>query len=463
MAWSLILLATIARGQSGSNLATEKIDAFVEAQMHKRHIPGVSVAIVRDGKTLLAKGYGLANVELQSPATEETVYQLASVTKPFTATAVMRLVEEGKLGLDDSISSHLNDLPEAWRNVTVRHLLSHTSGIKSYTSVPGFGLSVRRDYAKREILDLVAQDPLEFEPGERWNYSNTGYFLLGMLIEKVSGQKYPEFMSEQFFQPLGMSRTRVNDLRALIMDRSQGYAWNGKELRNGEYTSPTQPFSAGALVSSVGDMIKWDAALEAGKVIQKSTIDQMWTPAEIAEGGKADYGLGWQVGDVNGHRLIRHGGGIPGFSTEYCRYPDDRLMIVVLTNLEGGNAEAIAEGIAGLISDDLVKKPEEPIADDDPEQTDRLRGALVGALKEELDPELFAEETLKALEPRVKADKQRNAALGELKSFELLERKEIGRGLQLRYRAGFEKQRLTVFYALESDGKIRGLGLRPEA
>ena len=195
------------------------VDAIVQQLMQRRHIPGVSVAIVKDGKVVLAKGYGLANVELGVPATADTVYQLASVTKTFTATAIMMLVAEGKLALDDRITDRLPDLPAAWQDVTVRHLLSHTSGIKSYTSVRDFYKSTRKDYARREILDLVAKEPLEFAPGEKWNYCNTGYFLLGMLIEKVTGKQYGEFMDERIFKPLGMTRTRVNDLRAIIPDR----------------------------------------------------------------------------------------------------------------------------------------------------------------------------------------------------------------------------------------------------
>ena len=248
------------KNETTSRSTTDGVDAFVQGLMQKRHIPGVSVAVVHDGSVVLEKGYGLANLELGVPATENTVYQLASVTKTFTATAVMMLVQEGKLALDDKITERLPDLPTAWQKVTIRHLLSHTSGIKSYTSVRDFHKTSRKDYAQRELLDLVAKEPLEFTPGEKWNYSNTGYFLLGMLIEKVGGKPYGEFMAERIFKPLNMAHTRANDLRAIIPNRAQGYEWNGKELRNGEYVSPSQPFAAGMLVSNVSDLVKWDAA-----------------------------------------------------------------------------------------------------------------------------------------------------------------------------------------------------------
>ena len=211
--------------------------------------------------------------------------------------------------------------------MTIRHLLNHTSGIKSYTSVRDFFKTARKDYARREILDLVAKEPLEFAPGEKWSYCNTGYFLLGMVIEKVTGKEYGDFLDERIFKPLGMTQTRANDLRAIIPDRAQGYEWDGKELRNGEYVSPTQPFAAGMLVSSVNDLIKWDAALADGRLLKPSTLEQMWTPTRLNKGKEAEYGFGWQITKVNGHRLVSHGGGIPGFSTELSRFVDDRLTV----------------------------------------------------------------------------------------------------------------------------------------
>ena len=331
------------KADATSSAAYEAVDAYIQSHMSKRHIPGMSVAIVRDGKVARAKGYGLANVELSVPANDETVYQLASVTKTFTATAVMMLVEDGKLALDDKITSLLPDLPAAWKDVAVRHLLNHTSGIKSYTSVRDFMKTARKDYTHREIINLVAKEPLEFRPGEKWVYNNTGYFLLGMLIEKQTGKKYGEFLDEKIFKPLGMNHTRVNDLHAIIPGRAMGYTWDGKSLRNGEYVSPTQPFSAGAYVSTVNDLAKWDAALRTESLLKRSTLDQMWTPTKLTKGGHADYGFGWELSKVNGHRLCSHGGGIPGFATYLARFVDDNLTVVVLTNSDTGSSAAIAQ------------------------------------------------------------------------------------------------------------------------
>ena len=319
---ALLLVTSIAtaRGDDKAENSPGAIDEFVAGAMKKQHIPGASVAAIKDGKVVLAKGYGLANVELSVPTTEHTAYQLASVTKTFTATAIMLLVKDGKIKLEDSITKLVPDLPKAWDPVTVKHLLNHTSGIKSYTNVKDFFKTIRKDYTHREIIDLVAKEPLEFEPGERWNYSNTGYFLLGILIEKVAGQSYPEFMEARIFKPLDMTETRVNDLRVIIPNRAHGYTMEGKTLKNGEYVSPTQPYAAGALISTVSDLVKWDAGLAAGTLLDKTTLETMWAPAELKGGKHAEYGLGWSVSKVNGHRLASHGGGIPGFSTQLSRY-----------------------------------------------------------------------------------------------------------------------------------------------
>ena len=458
----LAIAASFVQAQSTSDSLTKGIDDYVSGVMRKQHIPGVSIAIVKDGKIIEAKGYGLANVELSVPATEKTVYQLASVTKQFTATAIMMLVEQGKLGLGDKISKYLPGLPAAWKDVTVRQLLNHTSGIRSYTSVKDFFKTARKDYTRREILDLVAKDPLEFASGEKWKYSNTGYFLLGMLIEKVAGKTYGDFLDERIFKPLGMTQTRTNDLQAIIPNRAQGYDWNGKVLRNGEYVSPTQPFAAGMLVSTVSDLVKWDAALGSEKLLEKSALESMWLPTPLSKGSPADYGMGWQVKPVNGHRLVSHGGGIPGFSTQISRFVDDRLTVIVLTNAEGGHAGTIAQGIAGRVLPALMKKAEAPIADHDEPTTSRLKGVLLGAMKGEADPALFTIEARKEALPRIKDGKAMFAPFGALKMFQLLERKATDVGMRLRYRAVFEKETLNAVFELDKAGKIAGIGIEQE-
>ena len=308
----------------------------------------------------------------------------------------------------------------------------------------------------------MAKEPLEFKPGEKWNYCNTGYFLLGMLIEKVSGKPYGEFMAERVFKPLGMTRTRANDLRAIIPNRAQGYEWDGKELRNGEYVSPSQPFAAGMLVSSVSDLVKWDAALSrphaARRADPRADVD-----ADAAERrAEAGYGFGWEISKVNGHRLVSHGGGIPGFSTELSRFPDDKLTVIVLTNAEGGHAGAIARRIAGQFVPELAEKAEEPIADEDDGDHRTHQGDVRRALKGEVDEALFTDEAKKQLVPRIRGDKERLASFGALKSFQLLERKESDGGLTVAVSAGAREGDPQVVRLARQGWQDPGAGIQPE-
>jgi CubicO group peptidase (beta-lactamase class C family) len=255
--------------------------------------------------------------------------------------------------------------------------LSHTSGIKNFTSAPGFFKTARKDYAREEILKLVADAPLDFTPGEKWSYSNTGYFLLGMLIEKE--KTYGACLKERIFQPLGMTRTRVNDLTEIIENRASGYTWIGEGLRNGEYVSPTQPFAAGALVSTVSDMAKWDAALNTDRLLKRSSLAQMWTPVTLNDGKATNYGFGWFIGEYATRQWISHGGGIPGFSTEITRFLDDHLTVIVLANSESADAGPVTTGVAAFYIPALVAHAPKPISDNDPKMTRRLREVMTAS------------------------------------------------------------------------------------
>lgn len=459
--FTLLLGVSVRAAETPPEPAPAQVESAVRAQMSASHIPGLSLAVVRNGKVVLAEGYGLADMELNAPAKPNTVYQLASVTKQFTATAVMMLVEEGKISLDDKIAQRLPDLPAAWGEVTVRQLLSHTSGIKGYTETPGFEKRTRVDMTSAEILGLVKELPLEFKPGEKWEYSNTGYFLLGMLIEKASGKSYGEFLAERIFSPLGMASTRVNDLAEIIPNRASGYAWRGKVV-NAERTSPTQPFSAGALVSTVEDMAKWDAALYTEKLLKKATLEQMWTAASLSGGGSANYGFGWAVGRPQGHRLVGHGGGITGFSTQIDRYRDDGLTVVVLANQGTGNAGEIARRVAALYIPALVPPEPKPIEDKDPQLTTRLKAIVVSIAEGKADPNEFAPQTRAILFPDRIKQGQGLSQLGPLKSFILTETMVMGDLREYRYVATFGTTNVRVDFVLNKEGKIAGLMLRPE-
>jgi D-alanyl-D-alanine carboxypeptidase len=439
------------RGRRGA----PPVDEYARSEMAKHHIPGLSVAVVRDGQIVLAKGYGLANVEWDLPAAADTVYALFSVTKQFTAAGVMLLVDAGRIALDDPVTCHLEGLPPAWDEVTIRQLLNHTSGIKSYSGLPEFMKLARLDVTHEEIIQRVAEFPLEFPPGEKFAYNNTGYYLLGMLIEKVSGSAYGDFLAGRIFQPLGMTATRLNDFREIIPKRASGYSWQDDRLRNADYYSPTQPFSAGSLVSTVSDMAKWDAALYTEKILRRETLEQMWERTRLADGTTVDYGLGWMIGHHRGRRVISHGGGYLGFLTMLSRFVDDRLTVILLTNLDSGDPGGMANRIASYY---LRAAP--PIPDTDPRTTRRLKQVLLDLAAGQADPDRFTPEARTALTSE--QTQAFYAALGPLKSFRLIEQTGEGERRTYRYQARFGDTAWIQSLALTEAGQIAELGVAPE-
>src|ERR1051325_2273338 len=295
--------------QAQSPATTAAVTDYVKAEMQRQHIPGLSLLVAKSGKIIRAEGFGLANVELQVPVKPETIFQSGSVGKQFTATAVMMLVEEGKLTLDDKITKFFPDAPETWRNITIRHLLTHTSGLGDYPK----DFDLRRDYTEDELIQRIKSVPLAFQPGEKWSYSNLAYVTLGVLIHKVSGKFYGDFLQERVFKPLGMSTARVISEADIVPNRASGYRVVNGELKNQNWVSPTLNTTAdGALYLTVYDMAKWDAALYTEKLLKRSSLDEMWTPVKLNSGKTFPYGFGWGLGEVRGHHIIEHGGAVGG-------------------------------------------------------------------------------------------------------------------------------------------------------
>jgi CubicO group peptidase (beta-lactamase class C family) len=343
-----------------------KADAYVNGEMRAEKIPGLALAIVRDGKIVKSQGYGLANIELDVAVKPETIFQTGSVGKQFTATAVMMLVEEGKIHLDYPIGKYLPDSPASWNNVTVRNLLTHTSGVPDYESDSlakkgAAFINLRNDYTEDELFAKFSGLPLDFPPGSKWSYSNSGYVLLGILIHKVAGQFYGDLLQERIFQPLGMTSTRIISEADIIPNRAAGYRLVNGEIKNQEWVSPMLNTTAdGALYTSVLDMAKWDAALYTEKLLKKGSLDQMWSAVRLNDGKTAPYGFGWDVTQVNGHRLIEHGGAWQGFTTQISRYVDDRFTVIVLTNLDSEHSQPdkIAHEVAALYNPALTPAAE---------------------------------------------------------------------------------------------------------
>jgi CubicO group peptidase (beta-lactamase class C family) len=359
-----------------SRASGDPVDDYVRAVMAARKIPGVSLAILRDGRVIKSEGYGFADLEHEAPATPDTIYQSGSVGKQFTAAVMLLLAEDGRLGLDDRLAKHFPDGPSSWHRITIRHLLTHTSGLKDYGSDE---VDYRRDYTDEELLTIVQRMPLEFEPGTQWSYSNTGYLLLGLLTSRLTGAHWSDVQAERLFRPLGMTTTRVISERDLVRHRASGYELDeAGELKNQRWVAPSLNRCAdGALYFSVKDLAAWEAALQARTFLRPESFDAWWTPVALSADSTYPYGFGWAIAEQRGHRLVEHGGSWQGFRAAIARYVDHALTVVVLTNLAQASPEAMAHAIAGLVEPGL-RMPDATAApvDPQPERTERLRSVL---------------------------------------------------------------------------------------
>lgn len=448
----VLLLGALAQGQAN------ELDDYIRAQMAHRHIPGLSLAVVKDGKVLVTKGYGTANLELHVPVTPETVFEIGSLTKPFTAIALMMLVEQGKIRLEDRLTQYIEGLPSGWSTMTLRHLLTHTAGLKGHAELPDFDL--HKDYSEAEFVRFFASKPLAFQPGEQWAYSSTGFNLAAMVIAKVSGLSYEEYVALHILRPLGMTQTRFKDAEEIVSQRADGYRFDPqKQWRK------TDPFRAkvlaasGGLLSTAVDLAKWEAALDTAKLLKRSSLDSMWTPATLSNGQATHYGLGWFLGAYRGHPIVWHSGLMPGFSCILSRFVDEHLTVIVLCNLRGiTDTDALARGIARIYIPSLSRKELKAKADPDPATTQRLKAVVTDLLTAHPDltpftPEIaafFAADSGKAALWAI-------AAHGVLHSFTFLDRKQEKQSVQYQYRMEIGPDSLYFTLVLTPEGKIGGI------
>jgi D-alanyl-D-alanine carboxypeptidase len=318
-----------------------KLSAYLDAAMSYDHFSG-SVLVAKGGEVVLTRGYGLANAEHGIANTPETKFRLGSITKQFTATAILILADRGKLAVEDPVGKYVDDAPTAWEKVTIHHLLTHTSGVPSYTEDATFMKSNMSPQTVDSMVGGFKKKALDFEPGSKYHYSNSGYFLLGAIIEKVSGKPYETFLAEEIFKPLEMSDTGYDHHETVLPKRASGYERRGSEIRNASYLDMSLPYAAGSLYSTVGDLYKWDRALKAGKLLSGKSMEAMYTPF------KEGYAYGWAVTDFKGHKIIGHGGGINGFSTDIERFPDDDICVIVLNNVVPSKTGEIARNLASI-------------------------------------------------------------------------------------------------------------------
>lgn len=308
-----------------------RLDALF-AKAYPADEPGAAVIVQRDGETILRKGYGMANLELEIPVEPDMVFRLGSITKQFTAVAVMMMVEEGKLRLDAPITEYLPDFPLKGKRITVENLLHHTSGIKGYTEMDTFRAVSKLDKTVGEMVAFFRDEPFEFEPGTEFRYSNSGYFLLGAILEKVSGKTYARLIEERIFRPLGMSHSYYDRPETLIPRRASGYAGGKGSYRNADYISMTLPYAAGSLASSVDDLALWDASLYGDRLLSAASRRRLWTAGVLADGRGTHYGYGWGLFRAGKHEVVWHNGGIDGFSTSAIRLPEEKVFVALLSN-----------------------------------------------------------------------------------------------------------------------------------
>lgn len=333
---------------------TTKVDDYMKAVLQVDGFSG-TILIARDGKPIVSRGYGMANIELSVPNAPEKIFRLGSITKQFTGMAITMLQERGKLRVSDPMCNYIADCPDIWKPITIKHLLNHTSGLTNYTGFRDFAKTTIMPITPTEMADRLKKEKLEFTPGEKMAYSNSGYFMLGAIIEKVSGKTYADFLQENIFTPLAMKDTGYDDPLRIIPNRAAGYQKQAGKVINAAYMDMSVPYAAGSLYSTTGDLLKWDQALYTEKLVSKKSLDEIFTPWK----GDAGYGYGWGMAKQFGRRSISHGGGIYGFATQIARYPDDLVTVIVLSNIQAAPAGQIANNLAAIVFGEAYETPKE--------------------------------------------------------------------------------------------------------
>jgi CubicO group peptidase (beta-lactamase class C family) len=353
----LLVLAFIAVGPTTVSAQTtdrmriaQATDSIVAAALKDGRAAGMSVAVVRGPDTLVMKAYGFADLEFDVPTPDRAIYEIGSITKQFTAAAILLLHEQNKLSLDDELTKYLPDYPTQGHRITLRRLLDHTSGIKGYTELPEFGRLMMMKFPRDTLVALFSGKPFDFAPGEGQVYNNSAYFLLGLVIEKASGSTYAEFVQKQLFEHAGMVDSRYCSESAVVKRRAHGYDTGPGGLRRAAYLDHTWPYAAGSLCSTVGDLVAWNQALHGGRILSPASYRELITPGPLNDGTLVRYAKGLAVDSMLGQRIIQHGGGINGFLSDLKYFPDDTLSIAVLINTAGPVAPgAITQRIAEVI------------------------------------------------------------------------------------------------------------------
>lgn len=445
---------------AGTTLANS-IDAIVRRAIERQHLPGISIAVTCEGQTLFARGYGMRNIGEALPADADTIYSIASVSKQFAVAALMQLAERGRLRLDDKLSRYFSWHPYG-ETVELRHLLNHTSGIPDYFPVENLDRIGFVDASPRDIAETVLNRPPAFEPGAEYQYSNTGYVLLGAVIEAVAEQSYAEYLETHFFKSLDMTRTAVDDAPVIRSNVAIGYtSFALGPLQIARDYHPSWEFATGGLSSTVNDLRKWNRALRRGNVVSTESYAQMTTASVLDNGHPVNYGFGLGVSDVNGIREIRHTGGLPGMSTDNTTYPDRDIDIIAFVNLDGCSMYAtVVRPILALLLDDPAlggtRRPDLAASsglDERPAAKQWIRSAAlgdIGALPFTAKFERF----LKAHRPEPYAGLR---DCGAVTSIALVDATRRDPETTFGYRVDFERGPLLASLTVRDDNRIAGL------
>ena len=353
---AIFILVSFGIAQAAVPSVAERADALMSRQLKKKIHPGFTVLASRDGKVLFSKAYGMADVKGKKANTPDTTFRIGSITKQFTAAAILLLQERGKLSVQDSLAKYYPEWPNG-KNITLHHLLTHTSGIYSYTSNPFFAVQVSKPANIATLIPAIQKEKVNFATGEKWEYCNSGYFVLGLIIEKVSGKGYGEFLHTEFFEPLGMKRTGVHVAGKEPKGEALGYAKGLLGFALSNNWDMTWAGGAGALYSTTGDLQRWNEGIFGGKVLKKKSLRAAFTPVKLADGTTNNYGYGWRISEKRGLRVIRHGGGLQGFQCSLVRAPDQKVTVVVLCNAAPGYNPG---GMTGSLVDIFLEKEMTP-------------------------------------------------------------------------------------------------------
>ena len=327
---NLCILFTLFFTLSQAQSLESKIDKILRTQF-KTNETGVSALVAKDGNVIYKKAFGKADLELDVDMTSKNVFEVGSITKQFTSVAILMLLEEGKLSLDDEITKFISTYPTNGKKITIHHLLTHTSGIKSYTSMQRFGEVMTIDETPLKFIDFFKNEPMDFDPGEKYLYNNSGYFILGYIVEKISGISYPKFIQERIFDAIDMKSSYYGSHKKLIKNRASGYQ-KGAEFSNAQYISLTLPYAAGSIMSNVDDMLKWQTAITNNVFLKKATIDKAFTNYTLINGDKINYGYGWSINEINDVSTIEHGGAIPGYLSMGVFVPSKNIYVILFSN-----------------------------------------------------------------------------------------------------------------------------------